>query len=269
MNKQPKQNLLHCKEYGQAGPRVIVLHGGPAAAGSVQPLAQELGACCRVLEPWQRETREAKLTVASHVRDLFDLIHTRYPNEKPALIGHSWGAMLALAYAAKHGDTVGKLILISCGTFDLKSRKQLQTRHEQLLTPEKQARLREIKSIPDPAEKSTRLAYFFDDLYACDRIPNSQPKVKFDLDSHHQTWNDMLQLQQAGVYPQAFAQIKNPVVMIHGCLDPHPGPMICENLKQYIPHIEYIELARCGHTPWEEKHAREPFYTVLKERLKQ
>ena len=77
----------------------------------------------------------------------------------------------------------------------------------------------------------------------------------------------MVRQQETGVYPQVFSRIKNPVVMIHGQFDPHPGRMIFENLKQYIEQLEYIELEKCGHSPWEEKFVRNVFYGRLKESL--
>ena len=73
-----------------------MLHGGPAAPGDVAPLAGELGRWCHVLEPFQRSQSSEPLTVATHVQDLDDLIRKRCIDDRPTLVGHSWGAMLAL-----------------------------------------------------------------------------------------------------------------------------------------------------------------------------
>jgi pimeloyl-ACP methyl ester carboxylesterase len=42
------------------------------------------------------------------------------------LVGHSWGAMLALCYAAEH--PVERVVLVGCGTFDEASRAELVRR---------------------------------------------------------------------------------------------------------------------------------------------
>ena len=86
---------------------------------------------------------------------------------------------------------------------------------------------------------------------------------RFCMESHIQTWEDMLAQQEVGLYPQAFSKITNPVYMIHGKEDPHPGELIYGNLKQYISHLEYHELEKCGHSPWTEKFARADFYSLL------
>lgn len=84
----------------------------------------------------------------------------------------------------------------------------------------------------------------------------------FDLRAHGETWDDMLRLQAENVYPQAFASIESPVLMVHGQYDPHPGEMIRDNLLNYIPHLEYRELERCGHYPWIEKAVRDEFFST-------
>ena len=73
----------------------------------------------------------------------------------------------------------------------------------------------------------------------------------------------MLEAQDQGMYPAAFASIKLPALMIHGSYDPHPGKMIHQVLREYMPQIEYHELTRCGHSPWKERQARESFFTKI------
>ena len=80
--------------FGDHGPPVITLHGGPGAYGGALRLAQGLSREFRVIEPWQRPSGDRPLTVAVHVKDLHDLIRSRYKGESPALVGASWGAML-------------------------------------------------------------------------------------------------------------------------------------------------------------------------------
>src|SRR5690242_6507969 len=119
---------LKVREYGGAGPLVVAIHGGPAGVGSAAPIARGLARWFHVLEPWQRGTdaSQVPLTVDVHVRDLFNLIVTYPGTARPALVGESWGAMLALALAAAHPDLVGPLVLVGCGTWNPRDRATLK-----------------------------------------------------------------------------------------------------------------------------------------------
>src|SRR5262249_43755468 len=86
----------------------------------------------------------------------------------------------------------------------------------------------------------------------------------FDVRAHTETWEDMVRLQQEGVYPAAFAAIKSPVLMLHGACDPHPGQMIRASLEPYLPQLEYCEWELCGHSPWLEKGIRDEFFAVTR-----
>jgi pimeloyl-ACP methyl ester carboxylesterase len=124
--------------YGSVGPLIVVVHGGPGAPGTMAPVARELARWFRMVEPFQRASGGEPLTVARHLADLFELV--RAQDRPPALVGSSWGGMLALAYAAAHPDASAPLVLVGCGTFDEASRALLQAtidarlaeRHEHL-----------------------------------------------------------------------------------------------------------------------------------------
>ena len=103
----------------------MLLHGGPGAPGYVAPVARRLASTFHVLEPFQQGSGDEPLTVARHVSDLHELLESRCSDLRPALVGHSWGAMLALAYAAEHPDRIACLALVSCGTFDRAARRRM------------------------------------------------------------------------------------------------------------------------------------------------
>lgn len=255
--------------YGDHGPSVITLHGGPGAFGSITHLAQGLSNDFRVTEPWQRSSGEQPLTVAIHIDDLHKLILSRFNNEKPALVGSSWGAMLALAYAAEHSDSINAIALVGCGTFDKASRKAMVQRRKQKITdyisrhPEHKADLQ--LDIGAQIMKWHGMT----DAYAPLEVDNNLSESEsFDMQGHTETWQDMMRCQEAGIYPQSFSSVKVPAIMLHGANDPHPGTMIRDSLKRYIPHLEYHEFSKCGHDPEIEKYAKDDFFTVLSNWLK-
>ena len=61
----------------------------------------------------QDGTMGEPLTVARHVADLHDVVLAVCDGQSPALVGESWGAMLALAYAAEHPRDVGPIVLVA------------------------------------------------------------------------------------------------------------------------------------------------------------
>lgn len=176
---------------------IYFLHGGPGANGGLEGIAAEFDGEA----PLQRRSGDVPLTVARHVEDLFALV-----SGPPLLVGHSWGAMLALCYAAEH--PVDRVVLAGCGTFDSASRAELVRRR---------------------------------------RLAPPPPFEEHDERGHDETWQDMMRLQADGTYPARFARIEAPVTMLHGELDEHPGPMIRDSLRQFVPALEYFEVPGVGH----------------------
>lgn len=254
---------LVVREYGTGTRPVIVLHGGPGAAGDVAPLARKLGERWRVLEPFQRGSGGRPLTVATHVRDLDDLVRERCRDSHPVLVGHSWGAMLALSYAAAHPAMPGAMVLVGCGTFSLAARAEFETRLEGRLTPVDRAGMDQIiQAEADPDRRLAALGRLIQRVYSYD-VEEGPDDVAVDASANQETWADMLRLQCEGVYPAAFASIRAPILMLHGRADPHPGLLTSRDLRRHIPHLEYEELSECGHYPWLERRAKAQFFETL------
>jgi pimeloyl-ACP methyl ester carboxylesterase len=255
---------LVVREYGLGTQSVIALHGGPAAAGDVAPLARELGKQWHVFEPFQRGSGRRPLTVATHVQDLDDLIRERCGGYHPVLVGHSWGAMLALAYAAEHPTTPAALVLIGCGTFSIVARSEFDARLDAKLTPTDRASIAYVKQTEtDMDRRRAAVGRLMTRVYGYDIEDVTDDVAVVDAVAHEQTWADMVRLQRDGIYPAAFAAIGVPVLMLHGDVDPHPGRLISEDLRRYVPQLEYLELPRCGHSPWLERQARQAFFKTL------
>ncbi|HYX51362.1 MAG TPA: alpha/beta hydrolase, partial [Ktedonobacteraceae bacterium] len=100
------------RKYGSSPYRVVVIHGGPGAAGSVAPVARTLGQTRGVLEPFQTAR-----TLDGQIEEL-RLVVEHNATRPVILIGHSWGAWLSALVTATYPDLVRKLILIGSGPFE-------------------------------------------------------------------------------------------------------------------------------------------------------
>ena len=199
-----------------------------------------------------------------HVKDLDELVEARCKGTRPALVGSSWGAMLALAYTAVHPRRVGALVLIGCGTFDPEARNRMRAILEERMDDPLRRRLQRLpEEFSDPDERLRAKADLLLPLYSYDLITVDLEVESYDARGNLETWEDMERLQTEGVYPAAFAVINAPVLMLHGAVDPHPGGMIRTSLEPHLPHLEYREWERCGHYPWLERAVGEEFFAVL------
>ncbi|MEZ4448851.1 MAG: alpha/beta hydrolase [Nannocystaceae bacterium] len=248
-------------------PPLLLLHGGPGAPRSLAPLPEDLARDFEVYEPSQRGRGDGPLTVDAHVADHLRLrqriVDAR--GVEPAIVGHSWGAMLALVIAAATPGGFACVALVGCGTFDRASRAEYKRRFAAATDPALAARFAAVDDDPtlDEDERLRRSALLLDPIYAVDPIlPAVIPRC--DARANRESWADMIRLQEGGVYPDGFAAIDAPVRMFHGDDDPHPGGMIFASLRPLVRDLALESWPRCGHEPWRERAAREAFLSGLR-----
>src|SRR5207247_1029578 len=110
---------LYALEIGRGQP-VILLHGGPDFDhGYLLPDLDRLADAFRLIYYDQRGrgrsgvvVQPEEVTLTSDVDDL-DKVRQRFQLESSALLGHSWGTVLALEYALRHPTRVSHLILMN------------------------------------------------------------------------------------------------------------------------------------------------------------
>ena len=186
--------------WGESGKTVVAIHGGPGASGDMGGIAQELGKDFRVIEPWQRICGDIPVNVVQHIEDLHGLIERNRNVGKPALIGHSWGAMLALAYASAHPETVNAIVLVGSGTFDIESRAKMKQIIEERKVLDFDQKIQQIaEKFTDPSERMKEQYDLISRTYDFDPIKSDTTDVEpFDYPAHKATWDDMVQHMEEG-----------------------------------------------------------------------
>jgi proline iminopeptidase len=110
---------LFVREVGSARP-LIVLHGGPDFNHAYfLPEMDSMGSVFRLIYYDQRGRGKSSagvlpsdVTMESEVEDL-DEIRRHLGLDRIAVMGHSWGGVLAMEYAARHPERISHLILLN------------------------------------------------------------------------------------------------------------------------------------------------------------
>jgi proline iminopeptidase len=134
-----------------SGPPVIVLHGGPDFDHTyLLPELDRVARHARLVYYDQRGrgrsadgVRPEDVTLASEMSDL-DALRRSIGAESVGLIGHSWGGLLAMEYAARHPDRVTRLILLNTAPASHADWTSLRERLPSMRAPGEVNRMREI-----------------------------------------------------------------------------------------------------------------------------
>jgi len=240
-----------------------VLHGGPGAAGEMAPVARRVSRLAGVLEPLQTAA-----SVDGQVAELAACLRAA-ATLPVTLVGHSWGAWLGVCCAARHPDLVRELILVSSGPFTAQHAATILPTRLGRLRPEEgreaQALLGRGATLDDAG--LARLGSLFARADAYDPLPPANADTPAPRDGAQAAifaavWPEAAALRASGELLRRARSLRCPVLAIHGEYDPHPVAGVSEPLAD-LPHFRCTTLPRCGHTPWLERQAHEPFFRIL------
>jgi pimeloyl-ACP methyl ester carboxylesterase len=238
---------------------VVAVHGGPGARGDVAGLARELGRTCGTLEPFQNA-----MSVQGQVDELARQI-SAHASEPVVLVGHSWGAMLSLLFAARHPTRVQRLVLVASGALEARHAAGILDARVARLTPEEGAELRALALSPNG--DMARLAALAEKADAVDPLPDDREAddaLPFQPELFDRVWREAALMRERGAFVAAAWHVRCPVTVIHGDLDSHPLEGVRDPLMSTGVNLTVMTLERCGHYPWRERHAREPFFAALR-----
>ncbi|MDG4800449.1 alpha/beta hydrolase [Micromonospora sp. WMMD980] len=245
-----------------AGPPLVFCHGGPGLWDHLEPVARLLEADARTVR-WDqrgcgRSQRRGPYTIARFVADL-NAVREQLGGPRVALLGHSWGAHLALRYALDHPDRVSHLIYVS-GTgidpdrgwhphYERNLRRRLgahRGRWEALgardRTPAEEREWAVLQWSADFADPDTALRHAEATATPwrgvnreCNRAVNAEVKRE---------------LRESDLAARCEA-LDLPVLIVDGAEDIRPRWAV-DSLHRALPNCARVSLAGAAHLPWIE-----------------
>ena len=244
----------------------MLLSGGPGLdVDYMLPVAEFLpsGYCSIAYE--QRGTGRSRppdfdpgtLSMDTVVEDL-EALRLQLGQDRLSLLGHSWGGMLAMAYAVAHPDRVDRLILVGSGGPTLEFRQWFRDNLEARLR-EEDIELRDrwraaaqdgvtAEKVAIEMLKAIVPGYFFDRKTALEYAS------VFVEGQYHPDVNGQLFAEMGTEYDlrEGLKKLERPVLILQGHQDPI-GDKTAEDNRALIAGSKLVYIHRCGHFPWIEQ----------------
>lgn len=246
--------------YGESPYKIVLVHGGPGAIGSLKGFAQELAELSKM---GVIEALQSKYTIGELIEELYIQIKDNCSN-KVTLIGHSWGAWLGAFFAEKYPELIEHIILIGSGPLEDKYVSEIGTRRLQNLSKEdgaifqrlidNQATDEDMEKIPSVFEKSDNYCLGNREEHKAD---------KTDSEMYNKVWSEAAKLRTSGKLLASFQNIKCKIYLIQGQADPHPVKGVTVPLQENGVSCETYVLEKCGHSPFMERYAKDELYKIL------
>lgn len=247
------------------GPPLLLCHGGPGLWDYLGGLSAHLRDDFRV-HRWDqrgcgRSGPAADYGIERALQDVRELHAALGVRQKWAVIGHSWGAYLALLTAVEHPETTAALVYISGnGTpacWREKSRAIANARTAELMTEEAQQRLAYLEARPRTWDEEVEFRRL---KWMTDFVEQSTPPSELE-EMATTPLNINLSvnraLSRAELYPSAqlldaCRACEVPALLIHGSHDPRPELGAVE-LSEHLSRSRFVRIERAGHLPWVEQ----------------
>jgi proline iminopeptidase len=258
------------------GPPIVVLHGGPEFDHEyLRPELDRLAMQFRVVYYDQRGRGRSfagegsgGVTIASEVEDL-DRVRAWTRSESVALLGHSWGGLLAMEFAIAHPDRLSHLILVDTAPASHQDLLALRDELNSRRTPEELIRMRELRTDPAflagdiEAEAEFNRIHFRTTVGRPDQLDEVVRRVRVNFTPEgilaSRAIDEALSAQTWGkadydLIP-ALRALRIPTLVLRGENDFIPAEGM-RRIADAIPGSRFVEIAGAGHFTFVEQPER-------------
>lgn len=246
-----------------AGKPILIINGGPGMnSDGFAYVAQELAKMnFQTIIYDQRGTGKSTLENPNNKNITMDLMTEDIENlrrhlkiEKWTILGHSFGGIMASYYAAKHPETIDKLIFSSSGGVNMKFTLYLQERLNKNLTKSERDSLSFYQRKRDAGDTSketiAKRAQFLAKAYVFDKsnsdvIAQRLTQINFNINSLVIENLQKINFDCSTV----FSNFKRPVLVLQGKND-IISVETAQEIATTFPNSKLILIENCGHYGW-------------------
>lgn len=250
--------------YGTDDVKLVLVHGGPGARGSLKDLAVMLSKDVGILE-----IHQTKCSIEELIEDM-NTYMTKVCKNSVVLLGHSWGAWLVCLYASIHPAEVEKLILVGSGSFHEKYVKEFHDRRLSRLRHDEKTeydRLMNAFLSTETSHKDDVMAEFGSLMAQLDtfEFEGHEDSTIGETSFHmfQSIWNEAANLRKTGELLETMKDIAVPIHVIQGDYDSHEIKGILEPFHERGIQYTYHVIKKCGHYPWREKYGKKEFFDII------
>jgi len=253
---------------------IVMLHGGPGFYGYMHTLGELLPTHHQVTCFAQRGSLANpkpydQLTLEAIFDDIDEVLSALPTDQTVVLVGHSWGANLALLYAANTRKAINRIVLFGPAPLTPENAALFETKLSSRFSERDSTRSQELEESLKAAFEANRFDAAFDKA-ANERLNLMVPYYHYDQDAGASLaplqidFRSFLACQgslwgriESGLVESELKTISQPVLHLHGEQDPIPHRETARYLQEHLPNVSSKTFAKCGHFPWLEPSSRE------------
>lgn len=246
--------------FGSLGPAlpVIAVNGGPGLSHAymlVNDLWTKIAEHRLVVFYDQRGTGASKRlqpgapqTMAAQIADL-DAVRAKLGLDKPALVGDSYGGMLAMAYAAAHPEHVGKLILSDSAAPSWNSMVHLLPQTFPDIEEQDEAEQKRLGDTTEAAARAGLLNHFKMIFYSPAKRDAYLTKMG-DLGFEPAIGEAVAEAtKDLDLTPSLAGFTGFPTLVLSGRYDMNVAPLTAWRIAHAIPNAKIVFFEESGHLP--------------------
>jgi proline iminopeptidase len=262
----PVENgALYFREIGRGQP-VVILHGGPDFNHHyLLPEMDDLAASLRLIYYDQRgrgksggEVQPEEVSMDSEIEDL-ESLRAYFQLDSVAVLGHSWGGLLAMEYAIRHPDRASHLILMNSAPashddFTLLRQDRLRRAAgdiEQLKTMRSTPRYQQGDLEADAEyyrihfRAALRRTELLENVVQRLRANFTKEGIRKAREIEDRLVQETWLLDEYDLFP-GLARLRIPTLVLHGEYDLIPGELAAR-IAQAIPGARFALIRDVGH----------------------